>query len=283
VSEGVLLSVREREKVVVRVITVMSADGTTIASDRAGDGPPLVLVAGALTARAAFAPLVALLAPHFTVYAYDRRGRGDSGDTQPYAIEREIEDLAAVIAAAGGSAYAFGHSSGGALALDTAGRGLGIGKLAIYEPPFFVGEGRSPMPADFATHLARLVAEDHRDDALAYWMANIARETPESMAQWRDTPVWRALASMVHTTVYDVAITAGYMSGAPLPTGAWPKATMPTLVMTGELSPAWMLRAADAVAELLPDARRHAFAGVGHGVPPDQVAPVLLEFFKGAS
>ena len=126
------------------MIKTTSADGTAIAADRTRSGPALVLVAPALATRAAFAPLAELLAPHFTVYAYDRRGRGDSGDTPPYAADREVEDLVAVIGAAGGSANVFGHSSGAVLALDAAARNVGVTKLAVYEPPFIVAANRCP-------------------------------------------------------------------------------------------------------------------------------------------
>ena len=118
--------------------TVTSSDGTTIAYDRSGEGPPLVLIGGALSDRAAAGSLAEALAPRLTAIAYDRRGRGDSGDTAPYAVEREIEDLEAIVAEAGGSAFVFGHSSGAALALEAAARGLPVTKLALYEPPFIV-------------------------------------------------------------------------------------------------------------------------------------------------
>src|SRR5512135_2271780 len=139
--------------------TVGSADGTTIAFDRSGQGPALILVAAASATRLAEASLAAALAPNFTVFAYDRRGRGDSGDTPPYAVEREVEDLDAVIDEAGGSAFVFGHSSGAVLALEAA-RLLPdkISKLALYEPPFIIDNGRPPAPQDFTAQLERLVA-----------------------------------------------------------------------------------------------------------------------------
>jgi pimeloyl-ACP methyl ester carboxylesterase len=136
--------------------TVTSGDGTTIAFDRSGEGPPLVLVGGALSDRLAAGSLTEALAPRFTVIAYDRRGRGDSGDTAPYAVEREIEDLEALVAEAGGSAFVFGHSSGAALALEASARGLPATKLALYEPPFIVDDGHEPLPDDYVERLARL-------------------------------------------------------------------------------------------------------------------------------
>src|SRR5215208_5358783 len=133
-----------------------SADGTPIAFDRTGEGPPLILVGGAFNDRMTPAPLAELLATSFTVYTYDRRGRGDSGFTEPYAVEREIEDLEAVIEAAGGSARLFGHSSGGALALETTARGISVSKLAVYEMPYIVDDTRSPLPEDYIEHLEAL-------------------------------------------------------------------------------------------------------------------------------
>ncbi|HEY1485478.1 MAG TPA: alpha/beta hydrolase [Micromonosporaceae bacterium] len=265
------------------MITATSADGTTIASDRTGSGPPVVLVAGALTMRDAFAPLAALLAPHFTVYAYDRRGRGDSADTLPYTPVREVEDLAAVIDLAGGSAYVFGHSSGAAIALDAAGAGVGIAKLVAYEPPFIVDDSRTPPPADLAEQIAALVANGDRDAAFECWMVNTVGETPESLSAWRGTPPWQALTEVVHTTIYDATTMAGRMNGRPLDPDGWPNATMPILVVDGEISMPFMHATADAVATILPDARRYTFPNSGHGAPPEQVAPVLIDFFGGTS
>ena len=141
--------------------TLHSSDGTPIAYETAGDGPPVILVDGALCYRASgpSAPLAALLAEHFTVFTYDRRGRGESGDTAPYAVEREVEDIAALIDEAGGSACVYGISSGAALALEAANRGLGIERLVVYEAPFIVDDSRAPLPYDFAA-LSGLQAGD---------------------------------------------------------------------------------------------------------------------------
>jgi pimeloyl-ACP methyl ester carboxylesterase len=259
------------------MIKTMSADGTVIAADRTGSGPALVLVAGALTTRTAFAPLAELLAPHFTVYAYDRRGRGDSGDTPPYAVDREIEDLAAVIRAAGGSANVFGHSSGALLALDAAARDVGVTKLALYEPPLILGG--EPMAADFADQLAGLVAADRRGDALALWMRSTVRMSDEAIAQARTEPWWPSVEAVVHTTPYDATITAPYMTGRPLPAQRWSSVTMPTLVLDGEVSPSVLRDGVKALAGILPNATRDTFLGQGHGAPPEMIAQVLTAFF----
>ncbi|HEX6509728.1 MAG TPA: alpha/beta hydrolase, partial [Chloroflexota bacterium] len=141
---------------------VISKDGTAIAYERSGDGPPIILVAGASADRSADAPLAALLAQHFTVFNYDRRGRGDSGDTLPYAVEREIEDIDALVTEAGGSAYVYGSSSGAVLALDAAAHGLPITKLALYEAPFIADDSRPPLPDDYVSRLTELAATRRR-------------------------------------------------------------------------------------------------------------------------
>ena len=148
--------------------TVISKDGTPIAFDQPGQGPALILVTGATATRLAAASVAAALAPSFTVFAYDRRGRGDSGDTAPYAVEREVEDIEALINAAGGSAFVFGHSSGAVLALEAA-RLLPtkITKLAVYEPPFIIDDSRPPAPEDYAPHLIELVSSNRRSEAIA--------------------------------------------------------------------------------------------------------------------
>jgi pimeloyl-ACP methyl ester carboxylesterase len=263
------------------MITVTSADGTTIAADRTGTGPSVVLVAGALTARNAHEPLAALLAPHFTVYAYDRRGRGDSGDTQPYAVEREIDDLAAIVEAAGGHANVFGHSSGAVIALEAAERGVPIDRLALYEPPLNV-DG-DPMPPDFADQLQSLVRSGHRGDALALWMSMTVRMPEAAIAEARTQPWWPAVEAIVHTTPYDATITAPYLTGEPLPAGRWAKVDVPALVLDGEVSPPSMRNAAAAVIERLPNATGHTFPGEGHGAPPEMVAPILEAFFTSPS
>jgi pimeloyl-ACP methyl ester carboxylesterase len=151
---------------------VQSSDGTSIAFDRSGEGPPIIFVDGALCYRASgpMRPLAALLAPHFTVFTYDRRGRGDSGDTAPYAVEREVEDIKALITAAGGSAFVYGVSSGAALALEAANRVLAIKKLALYEAPFIVDDSRPALPEDFLARLHERLASGRRGDAVRQFM-----------------------------------------------------------------------------------------------------------------
>src|SRR5205823_8445518 len=179
--------------------TVISKDGTLIAFDQSGQGPALILVTGALTTRADWSSLTAHLAPHFSVFAYDRRGRGESGDTAPYAVEREVEDLDALITEAGGSAFDFGHSSGAALALEAAVRGLAITKLALYEPPFIVDDSRPRLPEDFATQLSEMVSSGRRGDAAELFMTKAAEAPVEVVAQMRNAPFWPGVEAVAHT------------------------------------------------------------------------------------
>jgi pimeloyl-ACP methyl ester carboxylesterase len=262
---------------------VTSRDGTTIAFDRSGEGPPTILVGGALSDRGAAATLAMLLEPHFTVVAYDRRGRGDSGDTPPYAVDREIDDLEALIAEAGGSAFAFGHSSGAALALEAAARGLAITKLALYEPPFIVDDSRAPLPEDYVARMAELVSAGRRGDAVEYFMTTAVLVPADMVTQMRNSPMWAAMEGLAHTLPYDGAVMGDRMDGQPLPPGSWASVTAPTLVMDGGASPDWARNAVRALADVLPDARRLTLEGQDHGAAPEVVAPVLEEFFETGS
>ncbi len=259
--------------------TVVSRDGTKIAVNRYGSGPSIVLVGGAFTDRRALAPLAQALAPYCTVLAYDRRGRGGSGDTPPYAPDREIEDLAAVIAAAGGPTCVFGHSSGAGLAVLAAADGVAISGLAVYEAPYMVDRGDPLPPADLAGRMTELsAAAGRRGEAVEYWMTRVIRMPAEAVTQMRAGPMWPGLEAVVHTAAYDAAIMADQERGDALPTAWATQVTTPTLIMDGENSPAWQHRSMDALAQLLPDTRRHTFPGADHGVPPDVLAPVLVDF-----
>ena len=259
---------------------VTSRDGTRIAFDRTGAGPPLIVVGGALSDRSAVTELAAVLAPSLTVFAYDRRGRGDSGDTAPYGPEREIEDIRALLDEAGGSAYLFGHSSGAALALEAAAHGLAVPKLALYEPPFIVDDSRPPMPADYVEHLTELTSAGRRGDAVEYFMTIGPGVPAEVMAQMRTEPSWPAMEAMAHTLPYDGAILDGTMTGGPLPADRWTSVTVPTLVMDGDQSPAWARNSVRALTEALPNAEHRTLQGQDHGAAPDVLAPALLEFFE---
>ncbi|MDQ3911095.1 MAG: alpha/beta hydrolase [Actinomycetota bacterium] len=254
--------------------TVTSSDGTTIAFDRLGDGPPVILVCGASTDRRANAPLAALLAEHFSVFNYDRRGRGDSGDMAPYAVEREVEDLGALIKEAGGSAFVHGTSSGGALALEAAASGLAVAKLAMWEPPFSLDESRRP-PEETARTYTELVGAGRRGDAVEYFMAKVVGLPPEFVAQARNAPWWQAQEAIAHTLAYDAAIMGDYS----LPVERAASVTVPTLVMAGGASFPFMRETARTLAEVIPDGQHRILEGQEHNVAPEALAPVLVEFF----
>jgi pimeloyl-ACP methyl ester carboxylesterase len=249
--------------------TVTSKDGTRIAFEQAGDGPPIILVFGAFNDRATGAPLARALEPHFTVFNYDRRGRGESSDTAPFAIEREIEDLDALIAQAGGSAGVFGYSSGAILALRAAAHGLAIRQLALYEPP-----PTGAKAGTLAPRLTELISAGRRGDAVELFQTEGVGIPAAVVAQMRHAPFRPALERMAHTLVYDSLI-----MGA-LPRELASSVLVPTLVIDGEGSPEVMRRAAQSLAEALPNRRYRTLSGLGHDLVPAVVAPVLEEFFR---
>jgi pimeloyl-ACP methyl ester carboxylesterase len=262
--------------------TVLSKDGTPIAFDQSGKGPTLILVAPATATRLAQVSLAATLAPHFTVFAYDRRGRGDSGDTLPYAVEREVEDIDALIGEAGGSAFVFGHSSGAALALEAA-RLLPnkIEKLALYEPPFIIDDSRPPVPSDYVPHLNELLAAGRRTEAAEYFFTNAIRLPDEMLAQMRQSPMWPQIEAVAHTIPYDGMIMGDTMSGNPASIRKWAAVSVPTLVMVGGASPTFFHTGTRALAEMLPRAQYRTLAGQNHGPADDVLVPALQAFFLG--
>jgi pimeloyl-ACP methyl ester carboxylesterase len=261
--------------------TVRSADGTTIGYEKAGAGPPLILVDGALCRRS-FGPmpkLAALLAADFTVYTYDRRGRGESGDTAPYSVEREVEDLDALIIEAGGSVFVHGTSSGAALALEAAKRTAAIEKLALYEAPFIIDDTRSPIPDGYLERLTGSVAADRSGDAVKQFMKFVG--TPAIfVAIMPFTPVWSKLKAVAHTLPYDITILADHQRGTPLGAEEWKTIEAPALVMDGGKSPAWIRNAARSLADVMPAARYQTLDGQTHMVKPQAIAPVITEFFS---
>ena len=263
--------------------SVTSQDGTTIAFDKIGSGPPVILVASALSDRSDTRRLAQLLAERFTVINYDRRGRGASGDTAPYAVDREIEDIAALIEHAGGSAFVFGSSSGAALGLAAAANDIGIEKLAMFEPPYVVHSHDPRPPDDFASRLNDLIAADRRSDAVRYFMTKAIKMPGIAVTMMRLVPpLWSKLKAMAHTLPYDAAIMAGTQTGRPLECAQWLQAKATTLVIYGGKSPAWMERTAHAVADALPNATHRRLEGVSHSavvMAPKKVAPTLVEFF----
>lgn len=259
---------------------VRSADGTAIAYDRSGDGPPIVLVTGAFGYRnyPKSLQIAELLSKDFTVYNYDRRGRGDSGDTAPWSVQREIEDLDAVIDAAGGSAYVWGMSSGAVLSLRAAAAGLNIKKLAVYQPPFIVDTAGKVPPPDFAQHLGELLATDRRGDAVYYFMVKGMGAPGFFIGLMRLFPVWQRLKGLAHTLPYDFAMMGDTVEGKPLSAAQW-SVTVPTLVMDGEKAPQGAHKAAKNLTEILPDSQYHSLPGQGIDVKPEVLVPALVNFF----
>ncbi len=265
--------------------TTTSKDGTVIAYDRTGDGPAVVLIHPAFGHRVGnpeLASLAQLLASSgYSVYSYDRRGRGESGDTQPYAVEREIEDLAAVISAAGGSAAIYSMSSGAALALRAANEGLPIRSLALFEPPFIVDDSRPPTPDNLRSELASLAAAGRRGDAVALFMANVG--TPaEMIAQFRTEPWFAGLEAVAHTLAYDVAILEGTQGGHPLSPSLTAHVTQPTLVIVSSPGLPWMHNGCQALVDALPGARLVELEGEFHSLKPEVLAPAVSDLFAGA-
>lgn len=260
---------------------VTSQDGTSIAYDRRGAGPAVILVGGGLDDGTENAALVPELAQHFTVYNYARRGRGDSGDTLPYGVDREIEDIEALIAKAGGSAHLYGVSSGGALVLEAAAAGVTVDRLAVYEVPY----GMTPRWPEYVDKLEKLLAADRRDDALEHFMRS-AGSSKEDTAGAKGSPFWPSMWTVAHTLAYDAAC----LGNGTAPASRLAKITRPALVLTGGLSPEFQPgmsgmaadifeQAADAIAAALPHAQRLTIGGQGHVADPKAVAPLLTRFY----
>jgi pimeloyl-ACP methyl ester carboxylesterase len=256
--------------------TAASADGTLIAYDRYGDGPPIITAAGAFCARATTEPLARALAAQFTVLNYDRRGRGDSGDTAPYAVEREIDDLAALIGAAGGSAAVFGHSSGATLALKAAASGLPITHLLLYEPPFNPDDSFPRLPAGLAGELAGLVAAGRRGDAVELYQTRAVGLPEPVVAQLRNAPFRPGLEAIAHTLAYDAAV----IGDRSLPAAMLGTITIPALVITGEQSPPFLTSAAKAAAAALRAGQLAVLPGQTHDINPEATAPVITGFLS---
>lgn len=257
--------------------TVRSADGTSIAFDRTGDGPPLVLVSGAFCDRQTTKIVTKVLAPTFSVYEYDRRGRGASGDTLPYAVEREVEDLAAVLDAAGGAPFVSGHSSGAILALEAAARGIAMKRLAVYEPPYIVDDSRVRPGADLAERLAALASAGRRGDAAKLFLTEAVQVPPDLLSMIEQDPSWSGMTAIAHTLPYDVAVS----NNNELPADRLATIQVPTLVLGGGNSPEWFQNTVRTVAATIPNAELQSLEGQDHGAAPEVLAPVLTAFFDG--
>ncbi|TXN29712.1 alpha/beta fold hydrolase [Lacisediminihabitans profunda] len=256
------------------VETVQSADGTTIAFDRLGGGPAVVVVGGAMNTRLSPYPLATLLADRFTVISYDRRGRGESGDGATYSVDREVDDLAAVVAATGGPAFVYGHSSGGILGLEAAARGVPVTRLAVYEPPYtFDPDGSA---ADGDPGVARALEAGDPEGAVRAFM-RLTGMDDATIDGISHAPFWAGLVAIAHTLPYDLALSGD----GRVPADRLSSIDAPTLVMDGGVSPAWAARAAEGLLGAIPGATRATLADQNHGVDHAVLAPVLIEFFEG--
>ncbi|PWU45172.1 hypothetical protein DLJ46_22225 [Micromonospora globispora] len=256
--------------------SVSSADGTMIAYERSGDGPPIILVGGAFNDRSTTRALATALASDFTAYSYDRRGRGDSGDSGPYAVQREIDDIAALIGAAGGSAYLYGLSSGAILAGYATADGLPVTGLALFEPPFQVGPHGGAKP-ELAERLTELVAAGRRGDAVELFLTAAVGLPAEAVAGMRGMPAWSWMEGLAHTLAYDTTVTGDGV----LPAARLGAITVPTVVVDSTGSPGWLREAAAATARAIPGATHRNLEGGFHEVPPERLAAELRDALLG--
>jgi pimeloyl-ACP methyl ester carboxylesterase len=257
---------------------VISADGTPIAFERFGDGPPLILVGGATCDRAMMRPVAERLGRELGVINYDRRGRGDSGDTAPYAVERELEDLGALIAEAGGTASVYGHSSGAGLALHAAANGLPIDRVVLHDPPYTSEDEEDRRTArEYGEALRAALSEGRRGDAMALFMTLVGMPA-EMVEGMRGTPRWAELEGIAPTLAYDSEVMGDVTRDGTVPSDVAARVTPPALVLVGGESPPFMLETGRQIAELMPNARMRVLEGQDHVVDPDALAPVLTEF-----
>ncbi|MER5624133.1 alpha/beta fold hydrolase [Streptosporangium amethystogenes] len=253
---------------------VISTDGTPIAYDRIGSGPAVILIGGGPTDRSANAPVADLLAGDYTVYNYDRRGRGQSGDAAPYSVDREFEDIQALITEAGGSAMVYGTSGGGILAVQAAARGLAITRLALWEVPYILPGTRPAVPADYRDQQFALREQGRHGDMLELFFLEAVLMPAEFVAGMKAGPFWEAMGSTAPALAYDAEV-AGDFS---LPADQLASITVPTIVIDGGTIP-WVSTAAEAITAALPTPQRRTLHGQPHNVDPAAIAPVLAEFF----
>lgn len=274
--EDYLVSLREGT-----METIISKDGTRIAYKQQGTGPALIMVSSAAADHQDASQLAEHLTDQFTVYNYDRRGRGQSTDTSPYDVEREVEDIEVLIEVAGGKACLFGNSSGAVLALEAANLlGDRVEKLYLYEPPFIINDSRKPVPADYVQQLNSLIDAGKRSDAVEYFASEALGIPGEFISYMKADPSWNKMESLAHTLAYDGLIMGTTQSGKPLPVSRW-IINAPTLIMTGENSEPLFHDAARALVELLPKAEIHTLAGQDHSavlMAPDVLARALVDF-----
>ena len=257
--------------------TVTSVDGTAIAYERVGSGPTVVLVGGAFCDHTATAELADALAGNFTAISYDRRGRGESGDTEPYDVRREVEDLTALVTTFGGRAFVHGISSGAGLCLVAAAGGAPVDAVSVLEPPYRVSPEAPPVPADYTETIVELTSTGRRGDAVAYFMTTAVGQPPEAVEEAKKMPMWAGLEAMAHTLAYDSRVMGGNASA--LPVDMLATVAVPVLGVHSTASPSWLVAGAEAVAKAVPHGESVGLAGSFHEVPAATLAPVLTEFF----
>jgi pimeloyl-ACP methyl ester carboxylesterase len=262
--------------------TVKSKDGTLIAYEQTGAGPVVILVSAALAERDGARRLARQLAPSFTVINYDRRGRGKSPNTEPYAVEREIEDLEALINSAAQPVFLFGSSSGAVLALDGGSRfGERVKKLFLYEPPFIVDAGHAPIPDSLQNEIRDAVAENERDKAVGLFFHKGSPAVGITFMRLF-MPAWRDMAAIAHTAPYDLKILAGTQSGKPLPSDRWSRAIAPAMVAVGAKSEPFFHNGAKALAGILPAVEYRPLDGLDHSavlMAPQALAAAICHYF----
>lgn len=257
---------------------VLSKDGTRIAYETMGAGYPVILVDGAMCHRS-MRPLASLLSSSFKVCSYDRRGRGESSDTEPYAVHREIEDLEALIDELGGHAYIYGISSGAVLVIKAAAAlGNKIQKLAIYEPPFTFGDEARQLSKSYTHSLNERLSNNRRGEAVELFMKKVGLPT-EAIVGMSQSPMWSAMEALAPTLAYDNAI----MGEGSIPVPEAKEVQIPSIVLVGGNSPAFMHEAADAIAKAFSSAKLHTLENQAHDVAAEALAPFLEDFFKGNS
>lgn len=259
---------------------VTSADGTRIAYETLGSGPAVILVDGAMCYRGMgpALPLARELQDRFTVTVYDRRGRGESGDTQPWSVDREVEDLQAVITAIGGTAMLYGISSGGALALETANRSAGVTKVFVYEAPFITDDSRRMKPG-YAERMYELVRTGDRSGALRHFMRTGVGMPAFAVWMMQLMPMWKTLKAVAPTLAYDTSFTEPMQRSQAIPRGTWANLRQPAMIVGGTRSDTWMRNAQKAIAGALPNARHGELEGENHMVKPTAIAPLIKDFF----
>ena len=257
---------------------VTSKDGTQIAFEKKGNGPVIIVVDGALCSRG-FGPtpkLVPLLEKDFTVITYDRRGRNESGNTLPYSVEKEVEDIDALIKETGEPVCMIGFSSGAALVLNAAAKGLSIKKMVLYEAPYVMNMGGHNPPDDTAEQLKQLIASDQRSAAVKFFMKDMIGIPAIIPAVMSLTPIWKKLKAVAHTIPYDAAIMDGFI----IPSALAAKINIPTLVMNGSKSPVSLRNASKKLSEIIPNAQYQILKGQTHDVSMKAIAPELINYFK---